>query len=56
MYVVSRTHSRYGHLLLVLVTTIGRTLLQNKGEGLRYRDFLTITHEDVIKEYCDGML
>lgn len=45
---------RFGHFLLVLVATIGKILLQNKGEGLRHREYLTITHDDVIKEYCDG--
>ena len=47
---------RFGHLLLVLVATIGRILVQSKGEGLILREYLTIaTHDDVIKEYCDGV-
>ena len=48
------TH-RFGYLLLVLVATIGRILVQNKGEGLIHREYLTMTHDDVIKEYCDGV-
>lgn len=46
--------TEFGHLLLVLVATIGRILLQDKGEGLRHREYLAITHDDVIKEYSDG--
>ena len=53
-YITSHEHYRFGHLLLVLVATIGRILVENKGEGLRYREFLGITQEDVIKEHCDG--
>lgn len=46
---------RFGHLLLVLVATIGRILVQNKGEGLIHREYLIIAHDDVIKEYCNGV-
>lgn len=46
----------FGHLLLVLVATIGRILVQSKAEGLIHREYLTITtHDDVIKEYYDGV-
>ena len=47
-------HCRFAYLLLVLVATIGRILLQNKGVELRHREFLLLTHDDIIKEYCDG--
>ncbi|XP_065919650.1 endoplasmic reticulum membrane-associated RNA degradation protein-like isoform X2 [Dysidea avara] len=45
---------QFGHLLLVLVATIGRILLQNKGVWLKHRELLTLSHDDVISGSCDG--